>query len=201
MNVGFNKGRCSGRLRASCQWHSCVVLPVCELRSPSMSDFLEGLESSGWLKHIKAILDAGIFIAKVSLEVNPCCLPHRCAQYECVCCTVCVCVCLCTHLVVMKHTNAVWYIYPALGHGLKILSHLKIIRILLCDWWRNELNLLLIIISTAPLQKETRQQCWCKYTGLILMQTTSTKIELDIKYSFKHQSIIKLLFKKLFMNK
>ncbi|XP_068182181.1 myotubularin-related protein 7a [Antennarius striatus] len=40
------------------------MLEVCELRSPSMSDFLEGLESSGWLKHIKAILDAGIFIAK-----------------------------------------------------------------------------------------------------------------------------------------
>lgn len=30
-----------------------------------MSDFLWGLENSGWLKHIKAIMDAGIFIAKV----------------------------------------------------------------------------------------------------------------------------------------
>ncbi|KAM4622152.1 myotubularin-related protein 7a [Polymixia lowei] len=40
------------------------MLEVCELRSPSMSDFLEGVESSGWLKHIKAVLDAGIFIAK-----------------------------------------------------------------------------------------------------------------------------------------
>lgn len=30
-----------------------------------MTDFLWGLESSGWLKHIKAVLDAGVFIAKV----------------------------------------------------------------------------------------------------------------------------------------
>ncbi|KAM7389427.1 hypothetical protein PAMP_023408 [Pampus punctatissimus] len=44
------------------------MLEVCELRSPSMSNFLEGLESSGWLKHIKAVLDAGIFIAKVLIE-------------------------------------------------------------------------------------------------------------------------------------
>lgn len=58
----------------------CLVT-VCELRSPSMSDFLEGLENSGWLKHIKAVLDAGIFIAKVSLEANPHCLPQYCNQY------------------------------------------------------------------------------------------------------------------------
>ncbi|XP_019739983.1 myotubularin-related protein 7a isoform X2 [Hippocampus comes] len=44
------------------------MLEVCELRSPSMSYFLEGLESSGWLKHIKAVLDAGIFIAKAVAE-------------------------------------------------------------------------------------------------------------------------------------
>lgn len=40
-------------------------LAVCELKSPSMSDFLWGLENSGWLRHIKAIMDAGTFIAKV----------------------------------------------------------------------------------------------------------------------------------------
>ncbi|XP_069780664.1 myotubularin-related protein 7b isoform X2 [Narcine bancroftii] len=44
------------------------LLDVCELRSPSMSDFLWGLENSGWLKHIKAIMDAGIFIAKAVAE-------------------------------------------------------------------------------------------------------------------------------------
>lgn len=38
---------------------------VGEMRSPSMSDFLWGLENSGWLKHIKAILDAGVFILRV----------------------------------------------------------------------------------------------------------------------------------------
>lgn len=42
-----------------------IYLAVCELKSPSMSDFLWGLENSGWLRHIKAIMDAGIFIAKV----------------------------------------------------------------------------------------------------------------------------------------
>lgn len=47
------------------------------MRSPSMSNFLEGLENSGWLKHIKAVLDAGVFIAKVSLGANPRCLPPR----------------------------------------------------------------------------------------------------------------------------
>uniref|UniRef100_A0A147A505 Myotubularin related protein 7a n=1 Tax=Fundulus heteroclitus TaxID=8078 RepID=A0A147A505_FUNHE len=44
------------------------MLEVCELRSPSMSDFLEGLESSGWLKHIKAVLDTGVFISKAVAE-------------------------------------------------------------------------------------------------------------------------------------
>lgn len=42
-----------------------IYRAVCELKSPSMSDFLWGLENSGWLRHIKAIMDAGIFIAKV----------------------------------------------------------------------------------------------------------------------------------------
>nr|XP_015801331.2 myotubularin-related protein 7a [Nothobranchius furzeri] len=52
------------------------VLELCELRSPSMSDFLEGLESSGWLKHIKAILDAGIFISKAIAEEGVSVLVH-----------------------------------------------------------------------------------------------------------------------------
>ena len=45
-----------------------LYVAVCELRTPSMANFLEGLEGSGWLKHIKAVLDAGVFVAKVSLE-------------------------------------------------------------------------------------------------------------------------------------
>ncbi|XP_006630043.3 myotubularin-related protein 7 [Lepisosteus oculatus] len=44
------------------------MLEACEFKSPSMGDFLWGLENSGWLKHIKAILDAGIFIAKAVAE-------------------------------------------------------------------------------------------------------------------------------------
>ncbi|XP_051890220.1 myotubularin-related protein 7b [Pristis pectinata] len=52
------------------------LLDVCELRSPSMSDFLWGLENSGWLKHIKAIMDAGIFIAKVVAEEAASVLVH-----------------------------------------------------------------------------------------------------------------------------
>uniref|UniRef100_H3CF16 Myotubularin related protein 7a n=1 Tax=Tetraodon nigroviridis TaxID=99883 RepID=H3CF16_TETNG len=52
------------------------MLEVCELRSPSMSDFLEGLESSGWLKHIKAVMDAGIFIAKAIAEEGVSVLVH-----------------------------------------------------------------------------------------------------------------------------
>ncbi|MGH0153740.1 UNVERIFIED_CONTAM: hypothetical protein FKN15_061212, partial [Acipenser sinensis] len=44
------------------------MLEVCDLKSLSMGDFLWGLENSGWLKHIRAILDAGIFIAKAVAE-------------------------------------------------------------------------------------------------------------------------------------
>ncbi|TNN24625.1 Myotubularin-related protein 7 [Liparis tanakae] len=47
-----------------------VQRSVCERRS--MPDFLGALESSGWLKDIKAALDAGIFIAEVGPEVTPC---------------------------------------------------------------------------------------------------------------------------------
>ncbi|XP_056138407.1 myotubularin-related protein 7a [Lampris incognitus] len=52
------------------------MIEVCELRSPSMSDFLEGLESSGWLKHIKAVLDAGIFVTKAIAEEGVSVLVH-----------------------------------------------------------------------------------------------------------------------------
>lgn len=42
---------------------------VCELKTPTtMSEFFSGLENSGWLRHIKAIMDAGIFIAKVIIR-------------------------------------------------------------------------------------------------------------------------------------
>jgi len=45
----------------------CLFVAVGDLVAPTMSDFLWGLENSGWLKHIKAVLDAGVFIAKAIL--------------------------------------------------------------------------------------------------------------------------------------
>ncbi|XP_073522388.1 phosphatidylinositol-3-phosphate phosphatase MTMR7-like [Phyllobates terribilis] len=41
-----------------------------------MGEFLWGLESSGWLKHVKTILDAGIFIAKAVSEEGASVLVH-----------------------------------------------------------------------------------------------------------------------------
>uniref|UniRef100_A0A8C8DVP9 Myotubularin related protein 6 n=1 Tax=Oryzias sinensis TaxID=183150 RepID=A0A8C8DVP9_9TELE len=40
------------------------LLEVIGTRSLSMSDYLVGLENSGWLRHIKAVTDAAIFLAK-----------------------------------------------------------------------------------------------------------------------------------------
>ncbi|KAJ7320200.1 hypothetical protein JRQ81_019711 [Phrynocephalus forsythii] len=40
------------------------LLEVCGTRGLSVNDFLSGLESCGWLRHIKAVLDAAIFLAK-----------------------------------------------------------------------------------------------------------------------------------------
>uniref|UniRef100_A0A672MHZ4 Myotubularin related protein 7b n=1 Tax=Sinocyclocheilus grahami TaxID=75366 RepID=A0A672MHZ4_SINGR len=69
------------------------LIDVGELVAPSMSDFLWGLENSGWLKHIKAVLDAGIFIAKAVAEDGVSVLVHcsdgwdRTAQA----CKICIC--------------------------------------------------------------------------------------------------------------
>ncbi|XP_076869711.1 myotubularin-related protein 7b isoform X2 [Brachyhypopomus gauderio] len=52
------------------------IADVGDLRSPSMGDFLWGLENSGWLKHIKAVLDAGVFIAKAVAEEGVSVLVH-----------------------------------------------------------------------------------------------------------------------------
>ena len=42
-----------------------LFLVVCETPNITAKTFVSGLDSSGWLKHIKAILDTSIFIAKV----------------------------------------------------------------------------------------------------------------------------------------
>ncbi|XP_037550040.1 myotubularin-related protein 6 [Nematolebias whitei] len=47
-------------MRASLQ----KLLEVIGTRSLTMSDFLTGLESSGWLRHIKAVVDAAVFLTK-----------------------------------------------------------------------------------------------------------------------------------------
>nr|CBN81842.1 Myotubularin-related protein 6 [Dicentrarchus labrax] len=41
------------------------LLEVIGTRSLNMSDYLVGLESRGWLRHIKAVVDAAIFLTKV----------------------------------------------------------------------------------------------------------------------------------------
>ncbi|XP_030066098.1 phosphatidylinositol-3,5-bisphosphate 3-phosphatase MTMR8 [Microcaecilia unicolor] len=52
------------------------LLEVCETRSLSMSDFLTGLENSGWLRHIKAVMDAGVFLAKAVKDEKASVLVH-----------------------------------------------------------------------------------------------------------------------------
>lgn len=44
------------------------MLPACEQKNPTMNSFLSGLESSGWLRHIKSILDTSWFIAQAIEE-------------------------------------------------------------------------------------------------------------------------------------
>ncbi|CAG0880613.1 unnamed protein product [Cyprideis torosa] len=41
------------------------LMDACDLKSPSVGSFLSALESSGWLKHIKAVLDTGTFVASL----------------------------------------------------------------------------------------------------------------------------------------
>ncbi|XP_069024536.1 phosphatidylinositol-3-phosphate phosphatase MTMR7-like isoform X1 [Embiotoca jacksoni] len=52
------------------------IIDVGEMRTPSMTDFLWGLENSGWLKHIKAVLDAGVFIARAVADEGVSVLVH-----------------------------------------------------------------------------------------------------------------------------
>ena len=44
-----------------------VMFSVCELKNPSMNAFLSGIESCGWLKHIRALMETSVFIAKVGI--------------------------------------------------------------------------------------------------------------------------------------
>ncbi|XP_017784444.1 PREDICTED: myotubularin-related protein 6 isoform X2 [Nicrophorus vespilloides] len=44
------------------------VIETCEQKNPTINSFLSGLESSGWLRHIKSILDTSWFIAQALEE-------------------------------------------------------------------------------------------------------------------------------------
>lgn len=52
------------------------LIDVCELKNPSMEAFLSGLESSQWMKHIKAVLDTSLFIAKAIADEGLSVLVH-----------------------------------------------------------------------------------------------------------------------------
>lgn len=43
---------------------------ACELKNPTMNQYLYGLENSSWLQHIKSLLDTAVFIARVSRFEN-----------------------------------------------------------------------------------------------------------------------------------
>uniref|UniRef100_A0A8C1U0V7 Myotubularin related protein 7a n=1 Tax=Cyprinus carpio TaxID=7962 RepID=A0A8C1U0V7_CYPCA len=52
------------------------LIEVSALRSPSMGEFLTGLENSDWLRHIKSIMEAGLFISKAVAEEGVSVLVH-----------------------------------------------------------------------------------------------------------------------------
>lgn len=47
-----------------CNCFVFINILVCEQRNLSMSQFIGGLDSSGWLRHIKSILDTSAFICQ-----------------------------------------------------------------------------------------------------------------------------------------
>lgn len=47
-------------------WNLAAFSLACELKNPTMNQYLNGLDHSSWLQHIKSVLDAAIFTARVS---------------------------------------------------------------------------------------------------------------------------------------
>ncbi|XP_056417750.1 myotubularin-related protein 6 [Hyla sarda] len=52
------------------------LLEVCGTKNLSVNDFLSGLESCGWLRHIKAVLDASVWLAKAIHDEKTSVLVH-----------------------------------------------------------------------------------------------------------------------------
>ncbi|XP_077154433.1 phosphatidylinositol-3,5-bisphosphate 3-phosphatase MTMR6 [Ranitomeya variabilis] len=52
------------------------LLEVCGSRNLSVNDFLSGLENCGWLRHIKAVLDASVWLAKAIYDERTSVLVH-----------------------------------------------------------------------------------------------------------------------------
>jgi len=47
----------------------CFLL-ACEMKNPTMNQYISALDSSSWLQHIKAVLDGAVFIARVNSNEN-----------------------------------------------------------------------------------------------------------------------------------
>ncbi|XP_073469525.1 phosphatidylinositol-3,5-bisphosphate 3-phosphatase MTMR6 [Aquarana catesbeiana] len=52
------------------------LLEVCGSKNLSVNDFFNGLENCGWLRHIKAVMDASVCLAKAIYEENTSVLVH-----------------------------------------------------------------------------------------------------------------------------
>ena len=78
------------------------MLEACELKTPSMAAFINGIQSSGWLRHIHAILDTSLLVAR-SLQEGVNVLVH-CSDGQ----LISICCLMKTHPPVNKHFPPGW---------------------------------------------------------------------------------------------